>query len=299
MANSASNAVDVSDSDEQMSSPEAYEQLLPEIRAVAEESLIHINLDILLVVTTVLGALPEIRTLRPRMLEEVPKFDIARFDKLELMARALSHAHAQYVAATKPAESLPALVDEATKLRDTLHQDATALANRGLLDPARFKDVKRNNGYRALALDLQVLSLAMKEKWPQISTKTAVVQEELERAVSLADRLQLAVGLREQGPTGVEEAASIRQRAFTLFMRTYEDARRAVSYLRWHEGDEDTIAPSLYTLRQTGTRRRPEDDEPAPAPTPIPAPESQRESADEGGAAVSVGLPGSNPFARA
>jgi hypothetical protein len=298
MADSVSEAVPVSSNEPQMSSPAAYERLLPEIRAVSEELLVHINLDVLVVVTTLLGALPELRALRPRIVAELPQFDLERFDKLELMARALSHAHAQFVAATKPLEALPAVVEEATKLREVLYPDALALSNRGLLDGSKFKDVKRTTGHRALALDLQVLSLTMKEQWSRIAAKTAVSPEELERAVELADRLQLAVGLREQGPTGVEQTTSIRSRAFSLFVRNYDEARRAVSYLRWHEGDVDTIAPSLYAARQpTGRKRKGEEETRPDSPNGSDlTPSAPLTPAVE---AAPVGLPGSSPFASA
>jgi hypothetical protein len=59
-------------------------------------------------------------------------------------------------------------------------------------------------------------------------------------------------------------------RAFTLFLRTYGDAQRAVEYLRSEQGDAESIAPSLYT-----GRGRKKADPPAPSPAPTttrPAP---------------------------
>ena len=59
----------------------------------------------------------------------------------------------------------------------------------------------------------------------------------------------VAAGLREQGPAVVQDVARIRDQAFTLMMRAYDEVRRAVTFLRWQQGDADTIAPSLYAGR--------------------------------------------------
>ena len=40
-----------------------------------------------------------------------------------------------------------------------------------------------------------------------------------------------------------------RVRAYTLFVRAYDQCRRAATYLRWGEEDADEIAPSLFANR--------------------------------------------------
>ena len=51
----------------------------------------------------------------------------------------------------------------------------------------------------------------------------------------------------------------MRQRAFTLLVRSYDEIRRAVVFVRWAEADADAFAPSLYTksrkLRASGVER--------------------------------------------
>ena len=48
----------------------------------------------------------------------------------------------------------------------------------------------------------------------------------------------------------------MRARAYTLF---YDDARRAVIFLRWHEGDADSIAPSLHPGK-SASKKKPADE---------------------------------------
>jgi len=64
--------------------------------------------------------------------------------------------------------------------------------------------------------------------------------------------------LRHEVPERATEAADVRRRADTLFVRAYDEVRRIVAYLRWHEGDADSIAPSLYAKRKASRRRRKE-----------------------------------------
>ncbi|WP_437293039.1 hypothetical protein [Sorangium sp. So ce426] len=55
-------------------------------------------------------------------------------------------------------------------------------------------------------------------------------------------------------------------------MHAYDQTRRAIAYLRWNEGDADTIAPSLYKGRggraasSSDTAEAPEDGAPAGPP---------------------------------
>jgi hypothetical protein len=70
----------------------AYAAVLPEILGVDDEDLALINIDVVSAITTVLGVAPELKALRGEIEVELPRFDLARFDKLERYALALSHA---------------------------------------------------------------------------------------------------------------------------------------------------------------------------------------------------------------
>jgi hypothetical protein len=127
----------------------------------------------------------------------------------------------------------------------------------------------------------------------------AVQVAELDTAETLADRLLTAVGNREQGPAVVAESAAIRQRAFTLFLQAYDDARRAVAYLRWRREDAATIAPSLYAGRGTGRRKAAPQPEPPPATHgggSVAAPAVQPNTVPVDEAPHGLGMPGGSPF---
>ena len=246
---------------------ESYKRLEPEFQALSTDECSQINLEIPSAVSTTLGAIPEIRALRDDIVKEMPGFNIVRFDKLEDYAMALSHANTQHMIATQPPDDLQAIYQEGVSLRETLYADVATLIRRGLINEATIKDLKGPNGYKNVATDLQILASLLKDNWSQIEGKCAVQMAELEHALKLAARILRVVGLREQGPAIIAATADMRLRAFTLFTRAYDDARRAVIFLRWHEGDADSIAPSLYAGRSNGRKKATADNGQDPAAT--------------------------------
>lgn len=272
----------------------AFEKTLPEMAALDAKDLITINVDVPTVTAGVLARLPGLRALRPTIEAELPKYDLAKFDDLERIALAVQHAHARYVAASTPPSELIALSDEGMKLREQLRADGNALAAHGLIDARSLADVKGAPGYRNIAVELMVLTTLFRGHTETISGKTVVDSAMLDRADAVADQLLLAAAAHEQAPTKIADAVQTRQRAFTVFAHRYDHVRRAVTYLRWNDGDVDTIAPSLYAGR---TSRRADDkadakDAAAPAAdSPVPAAEPASPPAP-----VPVGMPGGSPY---
>jgi hypothetical protein len=225
----------------------AYAGLLAEIEAVPESALIPIKVDVLMAVTNALGSLPEVFALRPEFEAAFKDFDFARFDRLEEYVLAAHHAHALWRIASAPKADLAVLAAELNEGRDRLLASAQALVLSGLIAGERLKDVKKLSGYRPLAGDMAALAGMFREHWGVVQNKTPLSLADLDRYAEKAADLLAAVGVRDQGQVTVGDAALNRQRAFALFARVYDSARRAVLYLRPDEGD--AIAPSLYAGR--------------------------------------------------
>ena len=241
----------------------AYEATLPEITALPDSETLAVNIDPVVAATIVLGLLPELRALRPQIEKQLPLFDLQRFDRLKQYALAFTHAHGLYRGAQVPKGEIVALAAELSAIRDRLLADAMSLANNGFLDGSRLKDCKQVPGYRALASDIFTIVPLFKEHWATIEGKTPVTRAALADANSRAVDLMGIVGLREQGPYIASEVTVRRNKAFTLFLRTYEDARHAVEYLRRNEGDAAQIAPSLYAGRGGRPRKEANSEQPA------------------------------------
>jgi hypothetical protein len=93
----------------------------------------------------------------------VPKFDIDTFDMLETFALATGQAHAQYLAASAPAEPIQELYDELVKLRELLVSDVPALAKRRLLDGRTPRRAARSIGYKNVAFDAILLCAILRD----------------------------------------------------------------------------------------------------------------------------------------
>ncbi|MET0790035.1 MAG: hypothetical protein ABW061_00815 [Polyangiaceae bacterium] len=290
---------------------EAYEQVLAASQALSPDELVQINIDVPSAVTRSTGVIPKIMALRDQVRKELPEFDISHFDQLQMHTFATAHAHAAFLAASAPPEELVALNERGTKLRDTLYTDALALSNRGIISGDRIAAFKANNGYKNIAFDLLGLASLLRQNWDKISGKTALELSELDEAERVGKQLVGAVAVRENSPAVIAAVQAQRERNFTLFTRSYDQVRRALSYLRWNDDDVDLVAPSLYKGRggrgKDTTEPDPDPDAPtaptgtptAPAGTPTPAGASGAGPAAPANpvAATGVGMPNSNPFA--
>ena len=242
----------------------AFAAIKPEILALAPGELAFINMDIPHAVSMVLGVIPGLAALRPAIAHGLPSHPIALFDKLETYALAAWYAHLIAQSGGAVTGPVKPLLDEGAALRATLLGDAEALAARGLLDPDTVAEIRSGHGNVDTANDLLALSALFTSRWSAIQGKTAATAAEVARAGTLGPMLLAALGVREHADEAPDEAADHRARAFTLFTRAYDATRRAVAYLRWNEGDADSLAPSLYKGRGGRGSGHASDDKSAP-----------------------------------
>lgn len=234
----------------------AYEQHEDEIAAVPESELEPINLDVPAMVTTIMGAYHNIIALRPQMVQ-LPDFRIADVDNLQSYAGATGFVHARYMRAIEPPPSLSPLAAQVAKGRNVLVQSLTLLVSRDLAAAEVLDGLHGGLGHRAIAFETVAAADALRALPADVFARCALTAEEIDAATKLAADLIDQLGRREQGPEAVAKVARLRQQGYTLSLHKYEQARRAVAYLRFAQGDADSIAPSLYAGR-TGRARRDE-----------------------------------------
>lgn len=237
-----------------LSTETAFAAVLPELEALPASRARPINVDVMDAVTVVLGALPALRSLRAELEQQLPQFDLARFDRLEQYALALAQAHVLYGGKRHSRGSVTEQGAELGRVRAQLHANLIALSSYGLLDARRLPPRKRGRiGYKEIASDVFVLVTLFREQWPALEGKTPVTLPALKAAGNAALELLEAIGLREQAPAPFADAARLREKAFTLLEDAYDDARGAVTYLRRRQRDGHEYAPAFRGGR--GKRR--------------------------------------------
>jgi hypothetical protein len=224
---------------------QAYDSLLPALLALRASEVVTINLAVPGAVTKALGIQLVLAALKERIVAALPEVDASIPEHLMTHAMALSHAHTLFLMASQDVDTLPSLAAEARKLRKILLRDAEGMIQRGLLDAAMMPRLRIDKGYGNLAFDLQLLAQLFR-RCPPPAGLTAVREADLQRAEKLAATILILLGHRKKLRASIEAAADVRNRAFTLFTRVYDEVRRAVVYLRWGDGDADRLVPSLY-----------------------------------------------------
>lgn len=231
----------------------AFESILAEIQGVPASAIRRNNLDMSRAARRGLAVAERLVPLLPALLE-LPKLDVHAVTSLRTRALAVLHAdelvQADDVATTA---HLAVLLAEAIPLRALMLGAAETLALAGYVATERVAAIRRGKGHADTAADVQALGRLYRELWDRVHDKVPVTWEMVERSLPLSAELQVALGIREIDeedplvePSGPEH---LRAQAFVLFSQAYDECRRGVEYLRWHEGDAGAIVPSLYPRR--------------------------------------------------
>lgn len=274
---------------------EALAAVRSELEAMKPEELVTINFPIPPTVVAVLGSMPELKSFREDIARELPRFEMKNLDNLDLYARAAGQAHAEYVLASAPSEPIAEMFEELTKIRALLYADVNVLAMRNLVDASKLKELKGPAGYKNVTFDVLALIALLRKSWAAVASKTGVSAADLDHAERLCHQLNLAVGLKEQGSAAKTEASETRLRAVSLFMNAFNQVRRALTYLRWDEGDLESILPALFNGRFKGASKA-EVDEAVPPITPAPAQPSTNGGAVPTGSMTAASILNSDPL---
>lgn len=250
---------------------EVYERVLPEMIALPKEAVRRPNLEITPSVATALGILPHLRPLRERLARLV-EFDIGCVDRLEDYSLALLHADALFRSSFEVHDDGPAVLEEATAIKERFLADTHALAKRNLIDLNRLHKLTGWSGYKNTASDLQMIVLVLKEGWHTIEGKCGIEPSELEHAERLASRMIRLAGSRKFAPSSRADARDLRARAFTLFIHAYEQAQRGAAFLLFGQPDCDLVVPNLYA-KGGAVRRKARTKTDASATAPLKEPE--------------------------
>lgn len=225
---------------------QALAEVADELAALDPDEVLRVNVDVSRSVSIVLGAEPQIASYVEQIREELPKHDVSRMARLRTYALAALYANLTSQPPAKRVE-VPALVERGASLKQRLILSAEAFAHAELVDGAQLAQIKTGTGHLDLATDLIALSALFRRSWEQVQGKTLITREDLEEATRIGTALLGALGAKDNAAVrAAPELTERKHRAFTLLVRAYNDARRALMYLRFDMDDVDVIAPSLY-----------------------------------------------------
>ncbi|MBN8610265.1 MAG: hypothetical protein J0L92_06760 [Deltaproteobacteria bacterium] len=256
--------------------------LRSEIDALLDRDVLTPRIDVAAAAPVVIGAMPTIEKHRAAVLAIFGERGSRTLDRLVPLARALSLAHAITVATTE--RDLEPLAKRAFEVRNGLYLAASALIERDVVSKRSLVKLTGGTSYQGCVEDTRALASWFRALPSDARAQCKVSDADLARAHTMADEFEAAFSERNFARVAGTLAMEDRARVFTLFFRAYDRARQMLSYVRWHEGDIDRIAPSLYAGRAT---RRSDSAvvTPPQAPTPItPTP------------VVSPDMPGADPF---
>lgn len=275
---------------------DAHERWLSAMEALPKEQVITaLNVDPMNVVTLVSGCIDRIVALKEQAARLLPHADLSVFDNVESLVLALGYAAARHKAASAPALSLEELSGKLVDLHEVFRGECALAVKRGLLPAQPLRQLRGTKGHRNQAADVLMMVALLRDNWSRIKDRTGLTAEEVDEGEMYADQLLTAIGERAMAPATASLTLDLRQRAYTLFMRAYEEIRRIVTYLRWYEGDADLIAPTVYASRKKGKADDGTPEEATPETTPAePAmpPTNVAKTATD----VEPGMPGSNPY---
>jgi hypothetical protein len=240
----------------------AYRSTEGEIKALAADVVGRVTTDIPTAVSLALGALPRIQSLVPDMEGALKKPPVAALGRLRARALAALYAHLRW--APRTPRSHDEDLEEARALREQLLAAADAHVKYGDVDAEAVAKIREGSGLLDRANDLIALAALFRAVWDKITGRTPVTEAQLRRATELGTQLVVELGAKALGTgdaTGGANWSDLRTRAFRLFMNDYDELRRAVEYVRYHEEDADSFTPPLHQ-RKRGSAAEAETDKP-------------------------------------
>lgn len=209
------------------------------------------GLDVEVAVGIVNANFPRIRLLREAVARQFGEAAAARIDELPRLAEATRDAHFAWVVSRERVD----LSELHTALREEhalLWGDAQSLANRKVIATKRLALARSTHGYQQTILSVNLLILLFREAL-DAGAHTPIRLEDLERIQAKAQDFFVCVSVRARRKDKLP-AKEMRKRMLTLLLREYDEVRRMLHFIRWHEDDADAIAPSLWI--KTGRSKR-------------------------------------------
>ena len=239
----------------------SFDDTAPERDAREAEDCLRYTLNAFFAAGKALWILPRVMPYRERMLA-LPDYDLRHLDRFERYARALRFVQTEILRRMPQTGQLPELAAEGWRLRALMMSYAEALSHKDRVAPELIVRLRKGSGYRALVEDLTVLVHELLEVEGGTGPGSPVTLADLDRASEVADQLHVRVGNPAEIDATRATLVKERRKLGHLLVEAHDQLRRALGYLRWAEGDANTLVPSLYVLGRKRRTREPDGSSP-------------------------------------
>lgn len=230
----------------------AFERFLPEMLDLPESKVMTVNLNVTQSIATAFGALERVRAHREDLVKACANCRFHWVDALEDCALALNYARAEYLTVTRPSRCSPEVWAEARRVRRALMHQWRGAAERTHVNDSLSLALQRGKGYLEMGADLTILAHALRA---HSAGKGVEPSPEVQRAEALSKLILTAGGRPNARSEALVRARNVQNRAFTLFVRSFNETRLSMAYARRDERDFDDIIPSLYSARRSQSSR--------------------------------------------
>lgn len=223
----------------------AYELTKPTMSAIPVSSLIHVDVDIPATALLVRSKIPKIQALRSNVASSLADFDMRTIDRLDLYVQAMCYAHWLFQSTLVSVDRLQDWLDEWPAQQKRLLVEANRLATAQHLKHCRVELCPLRVGHQSGSTPLKRIFCLLYQNFAHSEGNGGLLLHEVMRAELLAELTSIVSDCN--GDLFAAKAAVVlnRQRAFTVFMSSYDQVRRAMQFIRWNLGDADDIAPAL------------------------------------------------------
>ncbi|UJR83527.1 Hypothetical protein I5071_55950 [Sandaracinus amylolyticus] len=238
----------------------------------AEKVKRDLRLDVKVTGAIVSGAIPLIGQHRDGIAAQFGDEGVAFVDELQGLVYACLQAEIEVTNAESGTE-VAELAARVSQSHRYLINELESLAFRKLLDASRIDPGRPIQGYRPLVTSTLTLIDLARTILPEVAGKTSLDMETLVGIERVATEMFDTLNARERGVMRIPgapriSAAELSTRALSHLYGVYDQVRRMLTYVRWSEGDGDTIAPSLYAARRGFGRTSSDSSAGQPTPTP-------------------------------
>lgn len=224
----------------------AFRRRFADFQRLASKEIIQVNLDVPRAIARGFGALPVIRANRPALEECFRKFKFALVDALEDYILALHYAHTEWLVRTEPPVLTHQMLLKGKTLRHMMLTDLKALAAHGVVDPDKWRELKRDIGHVNLASDLSMLGNIIEKCRVTLPAGLLTTSVQTREALALSKTILLAVGRSKRRDAEWLAANDQRDRVFTLFVRSYREARAGILFVKRGDKEIERQLPSLW-----------------------------------------------------